>query len=606
MGPGNYLSGSGPGGQPRPTVGAEVLRSGFSPDRFWTSSATFRDRHQGWSLAPAFRLSPEPREIPALCCGRFVKSEGGRFGPVRPRRIERLCLRASTLRLGQMPIEKRPNIFVVLFDCLRGSDFPGGRDPVPGMPFAESLRRESVTYPRAVSPAPWTIPSHASLFTGLYPFESGVHAYRSLKVPPGVSRLPERLRRGGYRSLSLSANPFVSPRFGLVQGFDHAAWGGWWEAFLRTPRSRAPNFGDGSATSSGETSDRTMEWVRDGPLGDLLRTTSTHSYRFPYVLDAGSRFLNQVRFPGVPRSISQTPWIETELREWLTRQPREVPVFGFMNVTDTHEPYYPDPGAVRGFREWWRLARVRQDHAMAVSGEWTPSPRECSVLRELYRQSIRHLDTRLRDIVSVIRESGRWENSIFIVTSDHGQSLGEHGMMFHLLRLDEPLVRIPLWVRFPSAWSGGTVARGWASLIDLTPTLVEQAGLVAPNLPSACALTKLIDGDRPAPALTMADGIVWPVIRRRFTATREKVWDRPMVAAYDGSIKVLSVGQGPEIHAYNVDDDPGESRDLWPSADRRVETLRSQCLEVSAQMAMSAPGASESATEERLRSWGYI
>ncbi|MCI4351653.1 MAG: sulfatase-like hydrolase/transferase, partial [Thermoplasmata archaeon] len=59
-------------------------------------------------------------------------------------------------------------------DCVRARDFPGGPEPVTGMPTVEALAKESVQFPRAVSPAPWTIPSHASLFTGLYPWEHGV------------------------------------------------------------------------------------------------------------------------------------------------------------------------------------------------------------------------------------------------------------------------------------------------------------------------------------------------------------------------------------------------------------------------------------------------
>jgi arylsulfatase A-like enzyme len=502
--------------------------------------------------------------------------------------------------------ENRPNILIVLFDCLRASDFPGGSSPVPRMPFAEELRKEATVFPRAVSPAPWTIPSHASLFTGMYPWENGVHAYHSLSTPDSVPRLPEMLRGSGYRSLSLSANPFISPRFGLVRGFDRAAWGGWWEAFLRMPRETAPNALDSDTPQTADSSDRTMEWVRDGPLGGILRSASQHSFRYPFALDAGSRVFTKIRFPESERSISQTPWIERELERWLTAQRPDEPVLCFLNLTDTHEPYYPEPGSVRNIREWWRLTRVRQDHAMAVSGEWNPTGQERKVLSELYRQSIHNLDSRLREIVRVFRKAGRWENTLMVITSDHGQSLGEHGMMFHLLRLDEPLVRIPLWIRRPNGAGGGRVARGWASLIDIVPTVLSATHSVPRPLPSSLALDRLIEEPRPAPVYSMADGIVWPHIRRRFDRDRERVWDRPLVAAYLESTKVVYSADGSETHAFDVDIDPLESQDLWPSSSPELAELVTNCKRIAGEIVAPSAGSVDATIEDRLRSWGYV
>jgi arylsulfatase A-like enzyme len=501
---------------------------------------------------------------------------------------------------------RKPDVLIALFDCLRAQDFPGGPDPVPGMPFAEQLMAESFVFPRAVAPAPWTIPSHASVFTGLYPWENHVHAYRSLSLADSIPTLPERLAPLGYRSLSLSANPFVSPRFGLVRGFDEVAWGGWWEAFLRTPRDRAPNFQHGSTVETPLSQDRTMEWIRDGPLGDVLRSASQQSFRFPFALDAGSRILQRMQFPEVGRTISQTPWIEHELGRWLGERPADQPVFSFLNLTDTHEPYYPDPELTHGLREWWKLTRIRQDHANAVGGQWAPTDEESRRLRELYRQMVRHLDVRLKGIVRALQDSGRWENTLMFVTADHGQSLGEHGMMFHLLRVDEPLLRVPLWMRPPGGGGNGQRARGWASLIDLFPTILQAAGAPSPGLPSAVPLRSLLDQDRPEPVFAMADGIVWDHIRSRFGKDREAVWDRPMIAAYQGSRKVVMTAAGEETQLFDIDADPREERDLWPTSDVAVLDLASRARKVGGLMLQDGTQTVDREVEERLRSWGYI
>ena len=498
-----------------------------------------------------------------------------------------------------------PNILVVLFDCLRAQDFPGGSDEVSGMPFARRVMNESLVFPRTVSPAPWTIPSHASLFTGLYPWENNVHAYKSLMADPAIPRLPSLLHARGYRTLSLAANPFVSPRFDLVRGFDKSEWGGWWEPFLRTPRDEAPNTLEGEAPTTAQPQDRTMEWIRDGPLGNVLRSASQHSYRYPFALDGGSRLLNRLRYPETPRDISQTPWIESELATWLGRQSNESPVFCFLNLTDTHEPYYPDPELVHGARNWWRLTKVRQDHACAVSGEWDPSSFECHQLRELYRMMVRHLDVRLKAIVQAFRDAGRWDNTLLVVTSDHGQSLGEKGMMFHLLRLDEPLIRIPLWVRPVGGTGGGRQAVGWTSLIDVAPTLLEVAGVPFDPYPSALPLRGMIDAPRPGPVFSMSDGIVWPHIRRRFPADREKKWDRPFVAAYLEDYKIITCAVDDETHAFNLSQDPSEAKDLWPSKEEALVSLLADARQVGSRL-LGGDIHTEAIVEERLRSWGYI
>jgi arylsulfatase A-like enzyme len=497
----------------------------------------------------------------------------------------------------------RPNILVVVLDCMRAEDFPGGLHPVDGMPFATALMQESVRFPKAVSPAPWTIPSHAALFTGMYPWESRVHAFQSLGLPEGIPTLAERLDSLGYRSLSLAANAFIGPRFGLIRGFDSAAWGGWWEAFLRSPRARAPNHSANGSIRTDQSADRRMEWVRDGPMGKLLRKASQQSFRFPYALDYGSRLLQAVRDPSHPRGLSHAPWIEPELERWLGTQPADSPLFVFVNLMDMHEPYYPDLRAVHGVGEWWRLTRVRQDHNSVKGGRWSPSESDTDSLRILYRQMVRNLDARLQGIVEAFRSSGRWANTLAIVTSDHGQALGEHGTMFHSSRLDEPLVRIPLWMRPP----GGTVGRdgvGWASLIDIVPTVVAAAGGRVENLPSAIPLADLIGAERPGPVYSMADGLVWDHVRRKFSKAREMEWDRPIVAGYLGDIKVLQTGSADAPRAFNVRQDPAERTDLWPTEQDQLEPLAAQ-VRLVAQRLMNGDGINPE-LEDRLRSWGYV
>src|SRR5580692_752059 len=119
----------------------------------------------------------------------------------------------------------RPNLLLVVLDCVRAWDFPGGSNAAGPMPFVDSLRRESVDHPRTSSVAHWTVPAHASMFTGLYPWEHGVHAKGRLKLDAQGEAVGSLLQGAGYHTLSISANGLIAPSLGLVDGIDRSAWG---------------------------------------------------------------------------------------------------------------------------------------------------------------------------------------------------------------------------------------------------------------------------------------------------------------------------------------------------------------------------------------------
>ena len=362
----------------------------------------------------------------------------------------------------------RPNILVVVMDCVRASDFPGGSHPVP-MPFVEDLRRRSVTFPRAVSVAPWTLPSHASLFTGLYPWEHGCHGRGSLTLHPRFTRLAELLGSEGYRSVSLSGNPIISPFYRLVDGFDQAEWGEWWEQVHRTKSRPSHTY---AAASDGQVPEVPVLSRRD-KAGRTLKTALT---RVPSVLALGESILRRTVDPTGRWVGTMNPWVEPQLETWLARQPPERPTFCFINLIDAHEPYLLDPAAAPSLREWWRSMRIAQDVLALLAGPTLPSPADLELLHLLYRNAIASLDRRLERIVDIFRAAGRWENTLLVLTSDHGQAFGEHGMVWHGVRTDEEMLRVPLILRLPHDELAGTTGVGWASPMDTLATVLRAAG----------------------------------------------------------------------------------------------------------------------------------
>jgi arylsulfatase A-like enzyme len=502
-----------------------------------------------------------------------------------------------------------PNIVLVVLDCARADDFPGTRTAPLRLPFVERLLREGEYYPNAAAVAPWTVPSHATMFTGLYPWEHGCHAKGDLKLRADCPRLSSALSSAGYRTFSLSANHLICDDLGLSRGFDERAWAGWWEPYLRIGGvARPPNVP--SAAGIMERGPPLLR--RAGPLWGMIKRTSRLVYRYPFVMDGAGRLITAMRDGQEgSRLVPVSPWIEPTLRRWLERTPSGSPIFTFINLLETHEPYYPDPDYAPDLARWWRYSRTRQDHVGWLSGEWLPSQAQYQDLRRLYQRTFLAADRRLENIVQLLQEFGRWENTLFILTSDHGQAFGEEGMFFHMLRLPEALVRIPLLVRRPRAESGGSRARGWASHVDLAPTILEAAGLSGALPSSGLPLGDLLDQDRIGPVFAAADGLVWRTVvpeheRANFSERRRAEFDRVHACAYEGTDKLVFDSGTGSVRAYDLEHDPIAATDVWDRCASRLEGLAAETRLVARRMSGPHGAAVSADVEDRLRSWGYI
>lgn len=495
---------------------------------------------------------------------------------------------------------QRPDVLVIITDCGRAADFPGGKDPVATLPNLEALYRRSASFPRAISPAPWTVPSHGSLLTGLEPWEHGLHGKGHHKLPAHVNTLAGRLGQVGYRTLSLSANPFISPVTDLSSGFQSAAWGRWTETWLRfRPGAEAPqsfNLGPRSAYLP-------IQAVDSG-LHGLFLAAEREMLRRPLAWQIGSRTLRAIRRPKFDE-IGEAPWIPKILEGWLKPIAHHEPVFCFVNLLDAHEPYLADlvlrsNGSNGG--SWLGCARVPQDHVALLQGTWILSDSDRARLRELYRASLRSIDRRVGEILQVWQGSGRWDDTVVVFASDHGQALGEHGEVFHTTSVHEALLRIPLWVRFPRDRLGGAVGRGWASLIDVAPTIFQETGLASTEALPGLPLPGLLTQERPGPVFAIGDGLVEDrtlsmpePIRKRFDLT--------YAVGYEGNLKLIHDIDRKSWSLYDVEEDSFETRNLATDPNRIPRRLRGQVETVAQRFRGSS--AAEGPLEERLRGWGY-
>ncbi|MCI4332488.1 MAG: sulfatase-like hydrolase/transferase [Thermoplasmata archaeon] len=493
----------------------------------------------------------------------------------------------------------RPNLLLVVLDCVRASDFPGGAQAVGPTPFLDRLRAESVDYPKAASVAHWTVPAHASMFTGLYPWEHGVHAKGLLKLDARGESVGALLRSSGYHTLSISANGLISPALGLVDGIDRSAWGV--SLFNRfgtgaLPPKRSDN-GHGPPPQP----------VGRGPLSNLSYWAAVMLARYPGTWDFPTRLAMRLRHRSDGARARLANWLEPTAGRWLKEAPADRPVYCFVNLLDAHEPYLAEPEVVHSLRSWWEYARTRQDRLGWVTGKWKPTAREYELLHELYRTMVQSLDRRVEGVVNAFRDSGRWENTTMILTSDHGQAFGEHSALFHIVGVDEPELRVPLSVRFAGRRHAGTTAQGWASLIDVYATLLGEAGVPLPDRPSRpVSLEQLLDRPRSDPVYAMSDGLVHAADRNQVPGPRREMIDRLLVAGYEGEYKIVHDPVTDGIRAFRPDGDPAEALDVSTTHGPELAALAEGVREIGRRILTGPESQLPSDVEERLRSWGYI
>ncbi len=344
----------------------------------------------------------------------------------------------------------RPNLLVVVLDTARADHLPPHRTDLAPRLAREAARGLALDTFR--STAPWTLPSHASLFTGAYPTEHGIHGRAAVRrdarvatVRAAVERqderwLPEALRRAGYRTWGVSANPWVSEPMGLAYGF---------ATFVPVGAAKLRPRGTDAGTSK-RPSDRIPDVVRR-PLGRAAR----HWVEWRRGIDAGgARGVDHARR--------------------LMGERSDVPFFGFVNLMEAHVPYAPPPAhselhGLAGLRAP-AVSRKRRSYQHTLSynlGRDMFSPAELETIRALYRGEIRYLDALVGRLLDAVPA-----NTIVAVTADHGEALGEHHQLDHQVTMIEQVLRIPLLVLGDAPATGGLT-----TIRDLTGWLATAAGL---------------------------------------------------------------------------------------------------------------------------------
>ena len=336
------------------------------------------------------------------------------------------------------------NVLLIVCDTLR-ADILGLYGGAAKTPFLNSFSRNAMVYNNCIAPSPWTYPSHVSLFTGLYSSEHGVHETEKVKLlditdfhkelkadsiaeshffctgkfagnqidaQKKGERIAEYLSRQGYNTYGISNNIMVSPHTYFDTGFDS------FFSLDAEPKTNVHNLISEAKKFGSGMGDIIKGLLKRGQLKDLVKYAGAWlkikdiNKAMNYPIEKGSILTNNL----------------------ISNGKLEAPFFSFINLFEMHEPYAGyDPKEV-----WENFTGVNR----------MPS-KKVSFLKLQYIKEAEYLDFALERLIKTMKRKGVYDDTMIIITSDHGQAFNEHDYMFHNTYLYDELVRIPMIIKYP-------------------------------------------------------------------------------------------------------------------------------------------------------------
>jgi arylsulfatase A-like enzyme len=406
---------------------------------------------------------------------------------------------------GSAPSAPR-NLILISLDTLRPDHlgcYGHTRDTSPAL---DALAARGVRFVDASSAAPWTLPSHATLFTGLYPSHHGVKDY-SHRLGEGAVTLAEILTQEGFQTWAvINTWNLADPRFGVFQGF------------------RPEDVSYVKETAS-------------GPQGAQV------------VLNTG-------------REVARLA------RERLARRDPARPFFLLAHFYDAHTDFTPEPayraryvapysGRLDGSTS--QLFALRERGLLLAEAD-------LRFLREMYDAEIRQLDDLLAEFFAFLEEQGLVEDTLIVVTSDHGEEFQEHGGLLHGRTQFEELLRVPLIFAGPGVPAGHVVTEP-VGLIDVLPTILGRFGLDAPTRLDGLDLASTWGGG------SLPERVLFGEADHNNVVGGQPVIDIKR-SVRRGSEKLHLDRHTGALALFDLARDPREQHDLAPSAPGRLEPLR--------------------------------
>lgn len=360
----------------------------------------------------------------------------------------------------------RPNLLLVVWDACR---LDAARKRAPTL---ERLAEDNLRFENAIAPAGQSLGSHVSMFTGEYPHQHGM--YKQSDIIDSALPLVDHLGTAGYDRYAVSANGFAAPKYGFDRGFDE---------FYNTQGLTAYPQGldvHGYARQVREANDGEFD-VGDIAYSDLLRKTLGHDHPLKSLANVGSAALSELvnAYPALQRiphrrfnkynEFSYSPDQNTECITRLVADSAEGdrPFFIFTNYMDTHHPYTPPNQYQREYCDrtfsYRELSRIAEDshpfnYLERLHRDGGVPDSRVDTIRNLYAGEVRTVDDHLGILLRVLEQHGIRDETLIVVTADHGENLGETNWMGerhmgHVRSASENHLRVPLVIAHPDLHS---------------------------------------------------------------------------------------------------------------------------------------------------------
>jgi arylsulfatase A-like enzyme len=306
-----------------------------------------------------------------------------------------------------------PNVLVIVVDTLRADHLSAYGYSRPTSPDIDRVASQGTLFENAVAAASWSLPSHASMLTGRYQFEHGVGdidgtPIRDSKIPAlgGFASLGEALAKRGYRTGAFSANrSYFTANLGFGRGFQHFEdyFHSSSDSFVRTL------FG-------GELAGLYLNAIRNVTLAHALRSMGCEA-----LMDANFERAGGLGGAHVRKRAST---VNDEVLRWVDSPAQAHPFFAVLNYFDVHNPYGGPPN----------YAKPSWDQGGSL---------------DQYDASVKYIDDSVGSLMASLAERGLTGKMLVIITSDHGESLGQHGLAYHGHSLYRELIHVPLIFWYP-------------------------------------------------------------------------------------------------------------------------------------------------------------
>ncbi len=311
-----------------------------------------------------------------------------------------------------------PNVLLIVLDTSRADHFSLYGKMHGTTPRIDALAEQGIAYASAYSTDCWTLPSHATILSGLYPSEAGATSETNY-FPQDNYAIAERMRDAGYRTGAVVCNAWLSRERGFDQGFDD---------FVEVWRQLPQTVGGVDPREDHSAADQVVAHMKEYAKG--------------------------IR-----------------------------PFFMFVNFNVAHLPYCPPERLKRWFvppghspSKVRRIMEITDEWPFLV-GELALDDADFEILRGLYAGGIAQADEWVGLLLDALREEEIFDETLIIVTSDHGENLGEHDRIGHTLSMHETTLHVPLIMRFPNVLEKRLISDSLVSLVDLTPTVLDVCGI---------------------------------------------------------------------------------------------------------------------------------